>query len=608
MLRPLLGFATLAGSLCAADPYCPAYPRERRLADLARIDLERSAGALAARAPKATSRPIAQASNFIDGFLFTKMANDVVRPAPPASDAEFLRRVTLDLCGRLPTVQEVEEFLADANPGKRSARIEALIGSSDFVDQWTLFFANHFEVTSGYYNLIGIQGRNLFYSFLRDFVERDRSYRDFVTELLTATGDSHRVGPTNFLIRAWQQGDPIQDTWDTLTDRITRTFLGVQTQCVSCHNGRGHLEQINLYLTARRREEFWRQSAFVSRLNLAMFNVDAFGQQMHFYVTDRQTGGYHGVVNSANPGPRPPRVGGPYEPVYMFTGERPRNGNWRQELARILTADRQFARATVNYIWAHFFNLGIVDPPDGWDLARTDPRNPPPAPWTLQPTHPDLLEALADEFIRSGYSIRAVIRPIVESSAYQLSSRYDGEWRPEYARYFAKRIPRRLSAEEAYDAVAQATMTETPMFVEGFEQPVLWARQLPDPTEPRNIRPVDGAIRNFMNQFGRGDWWQNHRTSETTVLQVLYLMNDNMVNFRTFANNNNSRNTRIAALMRSPMSDDEAVRHLFLATLGRYPSEEEMVVINRRKTPNREQWLSDIQWVLLNKLDFLFNQ
>jgi len=596
---------TLSGCVVwAADPYCPAYPRERRLADLARIDLERSAAAYGARTAKSAHRPVMQAANLVDGFVLSKMAADGIAPAPLTNDAEFLRRVTLDLAGRIPTVEEVEQFLADNGPGKRQARIEALIGSDDFIDHWTLFFANLFEVTSGYYNLVGIDGRNLFHRYVQDFVARDRSYRDFTSELITAAGDSHRAGPVNFLVRAWQQGDPVQDTWDTLTDRITTTFLGVKTQCVSCHNGRGHLEQINVYLTARRREEFWRQSAFVSRLSLTQFNVDAYGQQMRFIALDRPTGGYHGIVNVNNPGPRPPRIGGPYEPAYMFTGERPRTGEWRRELARILTGDKQFARTAVNYIWAQLFTVGIVDPPDAWDLARIDARNPPPAPWTLQPSNPELLEALADEFIRSNYNVRRMIRLMVESNAYQLSSRYEGEWRPEYARYFAKHFPRRLSAEQVYDAVAQATMTETPMFVEGFGRPLMWARQLPDPTEPR----FDAGIRNFMAQFGRGDWWQNERTSETTVLQVLYLMNDNLVNFRTFANNQNSRNTRVAHLMRSPMGDDAAVQHLFLATLGRRATEQEMQTVNRRKTPNREQWLSDVQWVLLNKLDFIFNQ
>ncbi len=608
MTRFLIAGALLAASLWGADPYCPAYPRPQRDALRSRLELERSAQAYSSGRTKLAPRPIAQSANIIDQHVFAKMAQDGVQPAPATTDFEFLRRVTLDLAGRIPSPEEVEQFLADETPNKRGLRIDALINSGDFVDTWTQFFGNMFQVGSNYYNLTGIPGRNLFYGYLRDFVLRDRSYKDVVSELITATGDSHRSGPPNFLVRAFQQGDPTQDTWDTMTDRITTKFLGVQTQCVSCHAGRGHLEQINLYLTNRRREEFWRQSAFMSRIYWTQLSVDAFSQQLHFLFTDRSTGGYHGIVNANNPGPRPPRPGGPYDPVYMFTGERPRNGEWRKELARILTSDRQFARATVNYLWARFFTIGIVDPPDAWDLARIDAKNPPPAPWTLQPSHPELLEALADEFIGSNYNIRRILRLLAESNAYQLSSRYEGEWRPEYARYFAKHFPRRLAAEEVYDAVAAATMTEQPMFVEGFPHQLLWARQLPDTTEPR----TGGGIVTFLNQFGRGDWWTQNRNDETTVLQVLFLMNDNWIVNRTWGLGANAAGrlgiTRTGYLMQSNRSDDDAVRHLYLATLGRYPSDEELSTVNRRKSPNREQWLSDLQWVLLNKLDFIFNQ
>ena len=192
---------------------------------------------------------------------------------------------------------------------------------------------------------------------------------------------------------------------------------------------------------------------------------------------------------------------------------------------------RQFARATVNYIWAHFFGSGIVEPTNAWDLARIDPFNPPPEPWTLQPTHPELLELLADEFIRSNYIIRSVIRLIAQSWTYQLSSSYPGEWRPEYELYFAKHMTRRLTPEEIYDALITATMTPTPMYVDGFDQPLYYASQLPDPSEPRN----NHGIRNFLDQLGRGDWWLRPSTNESSVIQALFLMNDRMVNVCVFA-------------------------------------------------------------------------
>lgn len=523
-----------------------------------------------------------------------------VQPAPLTSDQGFLRRVMLDLTGRIPTPEQVQSFLNDQGSTKRSALVNSLIGSEAFVDFWTKFFANQFQVTSVYYNFIGIPGRNLFHNYLRDFVERDRPYRDVAMELISAAGDSHQLGPPNFIIRGIQQGDPIQDTWDFLTNRVTTIFLGIQTQCVSCHDGAGHLEPINLYLRDRQRTDFMRLSAFFSRVNVFTMAVDAYGQQAKGVIVDRSTGGYHGIVDSQNPGPRPPRLGGPYTPVYMFDGQAPQSDAWRAELARIVVEDRQFARATVNYLWAHFFRVGIVDPPDGWDLERIDPENPPPPPWDVQPTHPALLEALTDEFIAQGYRIRPILRLIAESGAYQLSSRYPGEWKPEYARYYAKHFPRRLSAEEIYDAMAQATMTQRPFFVEGFDEPLTHAVQLPDPTEPR----YDGAAQ-FLFNFGIGDWWRKPRNSRSSVIQVLFLMNDYQSNIPTFGNGLGS--TRVARLTASFVSDEEALRELFLATLGRDPSDAELSIALDHHKGDREHWLSDIQWALLNKVDFLFN-
>src|SRR5262249_14802926 len=147
--------------------------------------------------------------------------------------------------------------------------------------------------------------------------------------------------------------------------------------CVSCHDGKHHLEEINTYLAARKRTEFWQQSAFVSRMVVSILAVDAFFQQSHIVFRDRTTGGYNTYVDANNPGPRPARTGGPYSARYMFTGETPGDADSRQELARIITSDRQFARAAVNYLWADLFKYGIVDPPNGWDLSRIDLKNPP---------------------------------------------------------------------------------------------------------------------------------------------------------------------------------------------------------------------------------------
>jgi hypothetical protein len=240
-------------------------------------------------------------------------------------------------------------------------------------------------------------------------------------------------------------------------------------------------------------------------------------------------------------------------------------------------------------------------------LARIDPKNPP-APETgfgLQPSNPALMEALADEFIQSGYSIRHMIRLMMVSNAYQLSSRQPDGWKPLYESYFAKHIARRLTAEEVFDAVTIATGTETPMYVEGFSRPLMFATQLPDTTEPRS----DFNITTFLSQFGRGDWFNSPRNSTSTILQVLYLMNDNQIMARTLASRDGSRSTRVARLLGTNMSEDAMVQEIFLATLGRGPTDQEKSVLQRSRgaRASREEWLSDLQWALINKLDFLFN-
>jgi len=602
-LKAVVLLMIAAAAYGSVDPHCPRYPESAYVQAQEQLSLEREAGAFAKRSGKQTARRTVASANFIDDFIFNKMSADGVASAPLSTDQEFLRRISLDLTGRIPSVERVQSFLTDKSEGRRAALIDELMRSDPFTDYFTYYLANRMEVTSGYYAEIPIQARNLFYFWLRDGVRNDRPYYEMVTEMLTGKGLSSRSGPMNFLVRGWQDGDPIQDTWDTLTDRVTTKFLGLKTECVSCHDGRRHLEQINLYMASRKRADFWGMSAFFSRMNLQRIGTDTFNQGIIWNVTDRNTGGYYTQVSQTNPGPRPARSGGVWEPKYMYSGEEPQSADWRGDFARILVKDRQFARATVNYLWAHFFRRGIVDPADAWDLARVDPDNPPPAGWPMQSSHPQLLEALTDSYIQSGYKLRPIVQLIVSSNAYQLSSRYDGNWKSAYAWYFAKQTPRRLSAEEVYDAVITATQTEGPMFITGFPSPVYYAVQLPDPTEPRG----DGNIRNFLTQFGRGDWWTIPRKSSPSLLQVLYLMNDSMNVNRTLPTGTYGANTRLARLAQAPISEAEAITQMYLATLSRYPTDDETAKLTSLRKGVRDQWLSDVQWALLNKLDFIFN-
>jgi hypothetical protein len=551
--------------------------------------------------------------NFIDSELFRQMAADGIQPAAAASDAEFLRRVTLDITGRIPTSQQVRDYSASTDVNKKTALIARLMGSREYVDNWTHWFVDRFQVTSDYYGYIGIPGRNLFYNWLRDFVTSDGSYQEFVSQLITASGDSWQNGPANFVMRGIQYSQPMQDTFDEMTNRVTTQFLGVQTTCISCHNGRGHLEPINLYLSRRTRLDFWKQSAFFSRMNILIESNDASNATNRGYISDRSNGGYNSVLaDPNNPGPRPPRTGGPYTPVYLFDGSTPATGNWRKELAGAVTNDRQFARAFVNYVWAHFFRVGIVDPPDGWDPARLDPNNPPPAPWSLQPSHPQLLEQLTDYFIRNGYRLAPLVRLMAASRAYGLSGNYSGTWTPLAALDYAKSLPRRMTAEELYDAVVTATGTPVPMTVEGFSRTLYYAGELPDATEPRSIeqRGVDenNYIRDFLSTMGRGDWWRTARDNTLNPALMLYFMNSPAVTARTFGNTYYFGNSLTARLNATTISNADAVDEIVLATLGRFPtaSEKATALAYPPPDPAREQWLADLQWAFLNEAEFFY--
>jgi hypothetical protein len=606
----LILISAVVATAIEPDYQCPMYQAPQRSVMQAARNREtafqRFAGTVHQH-PVRADAAIPASVNFIDDQVFGPIAAAGIPVARQTNDYEFLRRITLDLTGRIPTAAQVDAFAADSNPDKRNAMIESLLGSTAYVDRWTQFWADKFQVGSNYYNLVSISSRNLFYFYVRDMVERDRPYNEFAAQMISASGDSLVTAPVNYLVRGVQQGDPIQDSWDAVTNNITTHFLGVQTQCISCHNGRGHLEPINLFLQRHNRSDFWMQSAFQSRMNFGQEAVGPYGVSARMIVADGGEGGYSSTVPSNNPGLRPARTGGPYQPVYMFSGATPASRNWRSELANLVTNDRQFARAAVNYLWAELFTVGIVDPPDNWDLDRIDPNHPPAAStgFGIQPSNPALLEALATEFINSGYSLQHMIRLMVQSNAYQLSSAPPDGWQPVYDTYYGKHISRRMTAEQIYDAVTTATGTSTPMYVEGFSAPLTYAGQLPDVTEPRS----DGNITYFLSQFGRGDWFNSPRNSTSTVLQVLFLMNDNQINARTFASRDGSRSTRVATLLASNLAEAEMVRQLFLSTLGRNPTADETAALqkNRGSRASLEDWLTDVQWALLNKLDFLFN-
>jgi hypothetical protein len=268
----------------------------------------------------------------------------------------------------------------------------------------------------------------------------------------------------------------------------------------------------------------------------------------------------------------------------------------------MITSDFQFARATVNYMWEYFFGIGLVTPSNQFDPMRLDPDNPPAdcplevTPCTLQASHPRLLNELAQEFINSGYNLKSLMRLIVNSRAYQLSSRYEGEWNPTWDRLFARKLVRRLWAEELADAIVQTS--GIPMsYNDRVGGTVSWAMQLPEPLNTGN------AAANLLNAFLRGNRDDQKRSGDGSISQALALMNDNFVMSRLATNGT-------SLLARSlPLPNDQLVTNLFVTVLGRPPSAAEMAaaVANLSPPNNRTQEAQHLLWTLYNKVDFIYN-
>jgi hypothetical protein len=542
------------------------------------------------------------ARNFVDSEIFGKMARDNVRWTSRSTDEEFLRRVTLDVTGAIPDSDTVKTFLADPSPTKRDAMIDKLIASDAFADRWTMWLGDLVQNVAFAQNANEFpNGRNPYYRFLHDSMAAGKPYDQIVRELIAGTGDSFVKGESVYWVRQMQGNGPIQDTYDNLSAATGQQFLGMPLVCLSCHSGLGHLELVNSGLSKRTRTEFWKNAAFFARTSTTGLGAGSDGAE--YLVSDNTTGEYRLNTAQGNKTPRTPATGqaSTVDPGFFLTGEGPQSGETRrQAYGRLLTAHPQFARATVNYVWKAIFGIGIVEPADSFDLLRQDPATLP-AGATLQPTHPQLLTQLASSFVASGYDLRALVRTIVQSNAYQLSSRYTpGTWNEAWTPYYARHYPRRMMAEEILDAIFKATNVGpgTSLSVSNATPPnVPRAMMLPDPTE-------GGAFRNFLNSFERGNRDDELRTGDGSIVQGLSLMNDTNVTNRIKSTASGST-TQTLVKTNDPQ---KIVDGFYLAALSRYPTDaERALAVAYLKSGDLAKKSEDLIFALFNKVEFLFN-
>ena len=544
------------------------------------------------------TEPIERRS-FVDEFIFGRMERDGIPHAPLAADTEFLRRATLDLTGRLPSPRQVRVFVDDDHPGKRARLIERLIDSEAWVDKWAYFLMDLFRSNGK----MG-RGRYVFHYWMKENLRSDRPYNDVVWQIITASAKSnHVVAASNLIAREHVQGAPHPqdaddlsmvhqlDTHDELSIIYYKSFLGMNLSCISCHDGGGHLEKVNVWLSHKSREQFFRNAAFLGRTRYLMYWENGKPQSGEFLIDDGNSGydtAGHSMVRVA-------RQGGSTDPAFLLTNETPRaDEHPRDAMARMLTAHDQFPRATVNMFWAKLMGMGIVDPYDEFDLARQDPDNLPEG-WQLQPSHPGLLDALARDFQAGGYRLKHLMKTICQSSAYQISARFPGEWKESYTQYFARRFARRLTAEELHDSIVLAT--ERPAEIEQAGRRYGLAMQLAGPAGDRDTK-------HFMRIFGQSDRQTPAKLAGGSMQHPLVLMQSPVVNQRVLA----EQDSRVQRLLESyPEDDSRVVEEMYLASLSRWPSRPEQAVALAALAEDRVNGAQDLQWALINSVEFFFN-
>lgn len=538
-------------------------------------------------------------ANFVDEHIFGKMEREKIPHAGLSSDAEFFRRIHLDLTGRIPSAQEVRDFLADTRPDKRAKCIDKLVTSDGFVDKWAYFFMDLLRAN-------GKMGKAfaLFHYWMKENLASNRPYDEVARAIISASAKSNSVvAASNVLVREHVEGKPGQadngddlskvhqlDTHDELTVLFGKVFLGINLACISCHDGRGHLEKVNVWLSQRKRSEFFQQAAFLGHTRYIPHVENTQAQMGHFIVDDLASG----YDTKGGTMLRVPRFGGPKNPAFILTSVAAKaDAEPREQLARMITSHPQFARATANMFWAKLMGFGIVDPYDEFDLARQDPKALP-AGWPLQPTHPELLDALAADFRKSNYSIQHLFATICKSNAYQLSARFAGKWEESYTPFYARKYVRMLGAEELHDAITLAT-GRPGNFKQG-KATMGMAMQL-------SVPQGGGELKSFMTAFGQSNRSNPPRPPAPSPLQPLVLMRSDVVNDRVLA----AKDSRVQRLLDSYTDNGRVVEEMFLSTLSRPPSAEEKSYAVAALDKNRKESAQNLQWALMNLVEFLYN-
>ncbi len=550
----------------------------------------------------------------IDRHIYGTLQARGVAAAGRTDDYEFIRRVTLDLTGRVPLPERVTSFVADTRANKRELLVDELLAKPEWVDKWTMFYGDLFKNNSVNTNIRRDgDGVAAFYKWIGDGLRTGKPYNTMATELIAARGtNSFTQGELNFLPGSFQPMVPLQDTYDQAAVDVVRTFLGLgHLNCILCHNGRGRLDTLSLWGKNTVRSQGWGMASFFSRTTMSRTSVNPDVFVPYYWGIATNPAIRNDYTLNTTTGNRPARnpmgTQTTVPPTYLFTGVKPAAGeDYRTVFAREVVADPLFPKAAVNYVWEQFFGLALVTPTDGFDPDRLDPDNPPVEEgWALQPTNAALLRDLAADFVAAKYDVKKLMRQMVLSDAYQMSSRYPGTWDPNWEPLYARHFVRRLWGEEVHDALVQ-TSGLTPSYdlsrtYPGLSRTEAWAMRIP---EPLTTPDRGGAVSRFLDAFLRGNRDDEERRPDGSISQALAMMNDPLVLTRI----RGTGNANLLLQKNLSKTDEELVNTLFLTVLSRVPTEaERTAALAQLKAGARTTQAEDLLWSLYNKVDFLFS-
>jgi hypothetical protein len=496
--------------------------------------------------------PQVAVNNFIDEKLLAKWKDLGLTPAPLCSDEDFFRRIHLDTIGTLPKPEEVKAFLADKSPDKRKQAIDKVLERPEFVDFWALKWGDLLRISR---DQMQDRGMWSFHNWVRGQIRDKKPLDEMVRDIITAEGSTFSEGPANYFMTSRVPSD-----WAETTAQL---FLGVRIGCAKCHHH--PFEKWS-------QDDYYGMTAFFVRLGTK--NSQEFG------IFGREQ-----VVYLKNAGEQThPRKGGVVKPHPLDGPEMNDPIDRRVKLAEWITSPNNpfFARNLANRFWGYLMGRGLVEPLD--DIRATNPAS-----------NPELLDALAQDLVKSKYDIRHILRTIMNSRAYQLSGKVEhGNQVDAQNIFYARFTVRRLTAEQIADAVDFATGTQE-------KYPGL-------PLGTRAIQLPDAEVKSFfLDVFGRPPrqiTCECERTTQPNIAQAMHLLNGTALNKKIA-----SPTGRIDKLFKAKKDVPEMVDELYLTTLSRLPQpdERQRVLGWIARAPNPREGVNDLLWVLLNSREFLFN-